>query len=91
MGLIKLFVFGFLFLSVIYLSVSVYSRSVRRERLEKRWDAENPDGGDLPARTTYIETGMAKYESGFRKRLIVLIYIIPTVAVAVILYLNNAN
>lgn len=91
MALIKLFVFGFLFLSVIYLSVSIYSRSVRRERLEKRWDAENPGGGDKGARDTYIETGMARYQSGFRKRLIVLIYIVPAVAVAVILYLTNAN
>lgn len=90
MGLVKLVVFGFLFLSVIYLSISIYSRSVRREKLEKQWDADNP-GGEQADRNTYVEEGMAKYESGFRKKLIVLVYIVPAVAIVAILYLTNAN
>ena len=90
MGLIRLIIFGFIGLTVIYFLISIYSRSVRREKLEKRWDADNP-GGDPAARSAYVEQGMIKYESGFRKRLILLVYVVPTVAVTVILYLTNAN
>lgn len=90
MGLVRLIIFGFIGLSVIYFLISIYSRSVRREKLEKRWDAANP-GGDPAVRSTYVEEGMIKYESGFRKRLILLVYVMPTVAVTLILYLTNAN
>ena len=35
MSFVRLVVFGFLALSVIYLCVSLYSRSIRREKLEE--------------------------------------------------------
>jgi hypothetical protein len=91
MGLVKLIVFGFLGLSVVYLSISIYSRSVRREKLEKHWDADPPEGADAAARDAYINEGMARYQSGLRRKLIALVYIIPTVIIAVILYVTNAN
>ena len=91
MAFVKLFVFGFIFLSVIYLSISVYSRSVRREKLEKRWDANPPEGADAAARDAYIADGMAEYHSGLRRRLIALVYVVPTLVIAVILYITNAN
>jgi hypothetical protein len=34
---------------------------------------------------------MVEYKEGFGRRLILLVYIVPTVAVPVILYLMNAN
>ena len=43
-ALIRLALFGFIGLSVIYFLVSVYSRSVRREKLERRWDEYPPEG-----------------------------------------------
>ena len=88
MGLIRLLVFGFIGLSVIYLLISFYSRSVRREKLEKRWDAEPPEG---VGREDYVERGMAEYEAGLRPKLILLVYIIPAVFIAAVLYLTNAN
>jgi hypothetical protein len=91
MGLIKLLVFGLAALTVIYFSISLYSRSVRREKLEKRWDGENPGSDDKAARDAYIEEGMIRYESGFRKKLIFLVYIVPIVVVTTILYVTNAN
>ncbi len=91
MAFIKLFVFGFIFLSVIYLSISIYSRSVRREKLEKRWDANPPEGADAAARDAYIAEGMAVYHHGLRRKLIALVYVVPTLIIAVILYITNAN
>jgi hypothetical protein len=85
----RLMIFAFVGLSVLYLIVSVYSRSVRREKLEKRWDAEPPEGQGEAERTAYIEDGMRDYERGLKKRLIWLVYIIPMIAFAVIIYLVN--
>ncbi len=89
MALLRLIVFGFLGLSVVYLCITIYSRSIRREKLEDWWAEGNPEDMESSARTTYIEDGMTKYESGFRKKLIVLVYVIPTIIVAAILYLVN--
>lgn len=84
-GFIKLAVFGFIGLSIIYLIVSIYSRSVRREWLEKRFDA----GGIEGDRDAFIAEGMMRYEKSLRKRLIWLVYIIPMAVMAGTIYLVN--
>lgn len=89
LGFVRLVVIGFVILTVIFVCISFYSRSVRRERLEKEWDANPPEGADAAARSAYIEQGMAEYFSGFRRRLVLLVYVVPTVVVGVIFYLTN--
>ena len=89
MRFVQMFVVAVVGLSIVYWAISVYSRSVRREKLEKRWDADHAGQPDPEARRTYVETGMARYEKGFRKKLIWLVYIVPLVIMAVIYYLTN--
>ena len=89
MGFIRLVVIGFVVLTVVFVCVSLYSRSVRRERLENEWDANPPDGADVSARSAYVEQGMVEYFSGFRRRLVLLVYVVPTVVVGIIFYLTN--
>ena len=72
-------------LTVVYGVVSAYSRSIRREALENAFDA----GGIQGSREDYIEKGLAQYEHGLRKRLIVLVYIIPVALILVIAYFVN--
>lgn len=91
MGFIKLVVFGFIGLSIIYWSVSIYSRSVRKERLEDKFDAENPDGGAPGARKAFIAEGLRAYDSSIRPKLIGLVYVVPTVVIGAIIYTINAN
>ncbi|TYB82209.1 hypothetical protein [Maritimibacter fusiformis] len=91
MGFIRLIIFGFLLLSVIYVAISIYSRSIRREKLEDRWAEEHPGDMESPERDAYIETGMTEYQNSIRPKLVLLVYIIPTIAVGLILYLTNAN
>ena len=86
-AMFRLMVFGFLFLSVIYLLIWLYSRSVRRENLEKEFDEEVKTGD----RDDYIREGMEKYENGIRKKLILLVYIVPTAIVIAILFMTNNN
>ena len=90
-GAIRLIVFGFLALSVVYLAVSFYSRSVRREKLEDRWAEDHPGDDDSPERDAYIEQGMIDYQQGLRRKLILLVYIIPAIAVAVTMFIVNAS
>jgi len=85
-GWIRLAVVGFSLLTLVYLLVSVYSRSVRREKLEKRFDA----GGVAGDRDAYIEAGMQLYRHGLRRRLILLVYIVPVLtSVATIYFVNS--
>ena len=88
---LRLAIFGFIGLSAAYLLLSIYSRSVRREALEKEWDADHAEGGDPAARDAYIEAGMREYERGLRRKLILLVYVIPIVVVLATLFLVNAQ
>jgi hypothetical protein len=89
--LFRLAVFGLIGLSVVYVLVSVYSASVRREKLEKEWDAKPPAGADRAARAAFIEEGMQAYRHGLRHKLILGVYVVPIVVVSVLVYLLNFN
>lgn len=89
-AIIRLLVFGFIALSVVYLLVSLYSRSVRREKLEKAWDTDPMREGAAKAdRDAYIKAGMLDYETGLRKKLIWLVYVLPALTMAAIIYFVN--
>lgn len=86
MQFVRLMVFGFLALSVVYICVSFYSRSVRKERLEEEYDAASADG---LSRDEFVAKGLAEYESGFRKKALVLIYVVPAIfIIAVAIWVN---
>lgn len=90
--LARIAVLEFIGLSVVYVMVSIYSRSVRREKLEKEWDTEPANEGAAPAeREAFIAAGMSQYEHGLRRKLIWLVYVIPMVVVAVIVYYVNVQ
>jgi hypothetical protein len=90
MGWLRLAFFLYIGLTIAYFFTSIYSRSVRREKLEKAWDTD-PTREGLPAneRTAFIDAGMEQYEKGLKKRLLWLIYIIPTIAFAATIYFVN--
>lgn len=85
LGWLRLLVLCFVILTVVYVLVSIYSRSVRRERLEETFDA----GGVEGERDAYIAAGMKAYENGLRKKLIWLVYVIPLVAMTVTVWWVN--
>ena len=85
MGIIRSAVIGFVLLTIVYLIVAMYSRSVRREKLENKFDAGDVEGD----RDTYITDGMQAYEKGLKRRLIWLVYIVPAVIVITTVYLVN--
>jgi len=91
MGLVRLVVFGFVGLSIVYALIWFYSRSVRREKLENSWDENPQEGADNEARDAYIKQGMEEYHSSLRPKLILLVYIIPMIFVIGLLIATNWN
>ncbi len=83
--MLEVFALWFVAASVVYFLVAVYSHSVHREKLEKEFDA----GGAEGTKDDYIKAGMEHYKHGLRRRLILLVYLVPAVALAVIIYFVN--
>lgn len=83
--MIRLIVFGFLILSVIYIALFFYSRSTRRSKL-KEWYDESDKSVDLD---TYVENGLKEYDTSLRPKLLWGVYIVPIMVVCVIIYLTN--
>jgi Ca2+/Na+ antiporter len=90
MGLVRLAVILFVALTIIYVMISLYSRSVRKERLENEWNAA-PQSSEPGARDAFIAAGMAAYRGSLRRQLILLVYVIPVVVIATVTYLTNSN
>ncbi|MBL4918315.1 hypothetical protein [Szabonella alba] len=84
-AMVRLAIIGFVVMTVLYVLLSIYARSLRREELEKEWDAAQGPG----ERDAYIEAGMTAYQGGLRRKLLWLVYIIPTLVFLVLLYVLN--
>lgn len=85
LGFFKLALFGYLALTVFYWLLSVYYRSVERERLEKDYD----DGGVDGDRDLFIRAGLAAYDRSLKRKLVLLVYVVPTVVVAALVWIVN--
>lgn len=73
-----------------YVLISVYLRSLRRESLEGDWDARHPEqAGDSPRRRAFVERAMVGFDKTLRARLVGLVFVLPTIAVAAIIYYVN--
>ncbi len=83
--MIRLVVFGEAVLAVVFFVASIYSGSVRREKLEKKWDREVKTGD----RDAYVEAGMQAYDKGLRKKFLWLIFVIPVLVIIGLVYLTN--
>ncbi len=81
----RLLVIGVLVLSVVYICLSLYSRAVRRDKLEKEWDEEIQQGD----RETFVEAGLRDYDGSLRRKLILGVYIVPMVVISAIIYFTN--
>lgn len=75
----------FLVLTAVYFVVTVYSRSVRRERLMAEYDEE------LRAvdRETFVAEGLKEYDRSLRRKAIVLVYIVPMGVILALIYFTN--
>lgn len=84
-ALVRFIVMGFIVLTVVYVSLSLYSRAVRREKLEREWDDEGREGD----RDLFIREGLEKYDHSVRRKLILGVYVVPAIVVGTIVYVIN--
>lgn len=76
---------GLVLLTAIYLILSIWSRSVRREKLEEEWDSEVRAGD----RDSFVEAGLRDYDRSLRRKLILGVYVIPVLFVLGMIYVMN--
>ncbi|SHH56344.1 hypothetical protein [Marivita hallyeonensis] len=81
----RLLVIGFLVLSVVYICLSLYSRAVRRDKLEAEWDEEIREGD----REAFVQAGLKEYDGSLRRKLILGVYIVPLTLMSLIIYFTN--
>ncbi|QGY00003.1 hypothetical protein EI983_17690 [Roseovarius faecimaris] len=85
LAMLRLMVIGFVVLTIIYVCLSLYSRSVRKRKLAEWWEEEGKPG-DLDA---YIDAGLEEYDGSLRRKLILGVYVIPFTVMCIIIYLTN--
>ena len=71
--------------TVVYVLVSLYSRMVRKAKLKLHWKQK----GLTVDRDAYVRRGLKKYDGSIRRKLILLVYIIPLGAIALLVYVMN--
>lgn len=84
-ALARLMVIGFVVLTIFYICLSLYSRSVRRSKLEDEWH-EGDQGVD---KERFIREGLEDYDGSLRRKLILGVYVIPVCVVSFIIYATN--
>ena len=85
LALLQLIVVGFVVLTVIFIGLSMYSRSIRRGKLRQKWRS----GPRLVDMDSFVQRGLKRYDSSIRRKLIWGVYIVPVVLVVLIIYLTN--
>ncbi|WP_010138720.1 hypothetical protein [Oceanicola sp. S124] len=85
LAFLRVAVIGFLVATVAYVVVSIWSRQVRRRKLREDWEEEGRPGD----RRDYVEKGLDDYDDSFRRKLILLIYLVPVAVVVFIIYAVN--
>jgi hypothetical protein len=86
MAILKIYFVAFVVLTVFYGLLRLYSRSLRKEKLEERWDETKPEG---ISREDYVRQGLASYDRSVRPKLIALIYVVPFFVIAITIYMVN--
>lgn len=84
-GFLRLILLLAIVLTVVYAAVSFYSREVRRAKLKRHWKRKGLTGD----REAFIQRGLKHYDRSLRRRLILLVYIIPLGTIAALVYVIN--
>ncbi len=85
LALLRLLFILMIVLSVVYVALSLYSRAMRRRKLETRWEEKGLTGD----RDAFIRRGLQRYDRSFRRKLILGVYVVPLVVIAVLVYVMN--
>ena len=85
LGAARLLIILFVVLTIVYVSLSLYSRSVRRRKLEERFHQDGMPGD----KETFIREGLEEYDGSIRRKLILGVYVIPILGIMTLIYVTN--
>ncbi len=85
MALFRLLIPLLVVLTVVYVGISLYSRWVRKSKLEAHWDKKRLTGD----REAFVKRGLDKYDRSLKRKLILGVYVVPFVVIASIVYFIN--
>ncbi len=85
LGALRLFLILLVIQTVAYVALSLYSRSVRRRKLENWWDEKGKTGN----KDAFVARGLHVYDNSFRRKLILGVYVMPWVAIGALIYIVN--
>ncbi|MEM9854597.1 MAG: hypothetical protein AAF841_09115 [Pseudomonadota bacterium] len=88
MVIIRLFIIVMVISTILYVSISVYSRGMRREKLLDQWRADMRVGDQ----EAWLSEELAKYDRSLKRRLILLVYVLPLAFlgfIGIMLYVQN--
>ncbi|WP_170596194.1 hypothetical protein [Ruegeria arenilitoris] len=84
-GAMRLFLGLLVVQTIAYFALSLYSRRIRRQKLETWWEEKGKTGN----KEAFVERGLHIYDNSFRRKLILGVYIVPWVAIAALIYVVN--
>lgn len=84
-ALARLLMLLFFPLTIIYIAISVRSRQIRKQKLRNEWQEK----GQVGAEEDFLREGLEDYENSLRKKLILLVYVVPLAVIAYIVYAVN--
>ena len=72
-------------LTVVFVSLWFYARAAKREKLEAQWDRDQGPG----PRESFLQAEMLAYEGPLRRKLIWGVYVVPSILLALFIYLTS--
>ena len=84
--MIRLLVLSAVVLTIVFVCVDAYLREGKRSELEAKWNSRKASGRAAIAGTDDIEAGVKAYSRSLRRRLVILIYLLPLLLIAAIVY-----
>ena len=84
-ALVRLGIVLLIGLSIVYLCLSLYSRSRRKAKLREEWQ-ETDQSGDW---YSFKKEGLQKYDRSLRAKLIWGVYVVPIAVVTFLVYVTN--
>ncbi|SIS55574.1 hypothetical protein [Phaeovulum vinaykumarii] len=88
-GLLRGAALALLVSTLVYLAVSAYVRSLRRQKLEQDWDVAYRPGENPEGRAEFIARGMRAFRKSLAYRLLWLIYAVPLAFAVVTVWVMN--
>lgn len=86
--IVRLFIIMMVISTALFIAISFYARASRREKLKTQWRADLRVGD----REGWLREEMEKYDRSLKRRLILLVYVLPMgflAFISIMLYVQN--